>query len=172
MTAVAAALAYADFAERQSKVVADDEKMVERNFLLLHPIGHGLSTQIHIGGWLDEDKGAASRFHLGAIGVTNLAKSSIGRLSQSVQYFKSYVVAGVGVFGADVAQPYNQIFHSRLFSSFSCIGVESRTCHFDNCNHIVFSLKQFETVEAQILNLDSLSKAKVGNVNFEDVRKF
>ena len=174
MAAIAATLADADFAERQSKVVADDEKMVERDFLLLHPICNSLPAQIHVSGWLDENKGAATRFHLRAIGVTNLAKSSIGCLSQGIQYFKSYVVAGVGVFSADVAQPYNQIFHpSRLFCfSGSGISVKSRTGHLNSRNHNVFSVKDFETVEAQILNLDSLSKAKVGNVNFEDVRKF
>ncbi len=114
MAAIAATLTDAYLAERQSQIVANDEKMVERNFLLLHPVGHSLSAQIHVSGWLDENKSAAARFHLRAIGVTNLAKSSIGRLSQGIQYFKSYVVAGVGVFSADVAQPYNQIFHRSI----------------------------------------------------------
>ena len=151
MTTVATALADADFAKRQGQIIADNKKMVECDFLLLHPVGHSLSAQIHISGWLDEDKGASARFHFRAIGVTNLAKRNIGRLSQSVQYFKSYVVAGVGVFSTNVAQPYNQIFHNpRLlcFSSCGSIGVESCTCHFDCCNHNVLGLKDFETVEA------------------------
>ena len=43
--------------------------------------------------------------------ITLVVKHKIGRSRESVQYSKSYVVAGAGILVADVAQPHNQVIH-------------------------------------------------------------
>lgn len=48
-------------------------------------------------------------FHLGDKAVTLVTKRDIGRLSQGIQYRKSYVVTGIVVLSSDVPQANDQV---------------------------------------------------------------
>lgn len=67
--------------------------------------------------------------YLGNIAVTLRAKNSIGRLCKCVQYLKSDVVAGVGVFRSNVPKAGNQVFQDcnilQLLLSFGSSGSTS-----------------------------------------------
>ncbi len=49
---------------------------------------------------------------LGHIAVTRRRKNSVLDASAGVQHFESDVVPGSGIFGADISQPNNKVFHT------------------------------------------------------------
>jgi hypothetical protein len=114
MTAVAAAFADPDLSKRKGQVVNDDHKVIRFDLLLLHPVADGISTQVHVSGGFQEKKEAGFMPELAYIAIAGWLKNNIGRSSKSVQYCKSRVVSGVGVFGTDITQSSDQIFHGAI----------------------------------------------------------
>lgn len=61
-------------------------------------------------------------FQRGDGAISLVLKYKIGRLSQGVQYSKSYVVTGLGIFATDIPQPDNQKIHLlMIFFSFALL---------------------------------------------------
>ena len=98
--------------ERQCDIVRNDQQILRGDLFGLHPIADGLARKIHIGRGFEQNQRAALVFHLGHIAVTRRGKNSVGRLCEGVQHIESDVVSGPGIFGADISQPNNKIFHT------------------------------------------------------------
>ena len=81
--------------------------MLQGNVLLVHPISHGIATEIHEGGGLEQRQSATLDAGLGHITITAVFKNNIGRLCKSVQYHIACIVAGVPVFIARISQTDN-----------------------------------------------------------------
>lgn len=79
--------------------------------------------------------------NLGNVTVTLRAKNSIGRLCKCVQYLKSDVVAGIGIFRSNVPKAGNQVFQDcnilQLLLSFggSSGSTSSSPSKLNGCNN-------------------------------------
>ena len=120
MTARAALLAHAQGAERQRYVVGHHQQVFYRDLLLLHPVADRLARQIHVGGGLEQNDGAPLVAQRGDRSVTVGLKRDVGCLCQGIQHSESYVVTGIGIFGADVTQSGNEVFHSNTVLRHYC----------------------------------------------------
>lgn len=109
--AVRTALPHADGANGQAEVIDDNEQFFQSYLFLLHPISHGVSAEVHVSGWLQENELLVFHSHVGNETISFVLERNIGRLSEGVQYSESYIVAGSVVLRSDVSQPYNQVFH-------------------------------------------------------------
>ena len=113
MTAVAPFGPNTQRTERQSDIVRNDQQVFERDLLLLEPIADGLATQIHVGRRFEQQQEMPAVTKFGHITVTSRTKRDIGHPGQGVQYFETYVVTGIGIFGADISQSDDQVFQCR-----------------------------------------------------------
>ena len=102
---------YAYGTERDSQVIRNDQHTIRWDVLLLHPITHRFSTEVHERAGLDEDEGAALVTQFGAVCITVLAEAHFGRGGQMVEHLEPDVVPGMRVFGAGVSQAYDEVFH-------------------------------------------------------------
>ena len=118
VSARAARRLHANCPERQTQIVHDNQQILQLDFFLLQPVAHGIAAEVHKCGGLQQHQFGILHPCVRHEPVTPVVKSSIGRLSEGVQYSESDVVAGAVVLVADVTQPRYQIFHSVLHSSF------------------------------------------------------
>ena len=119
VSAVASASFQSERAQWQGKFIADDEQSLLVYFLLLQPVAHSVSAEVHKRGGLEQEHLSSLDACLGNKAVTLILKMNIGRFSKSVQYHKSCVVPGAGVFIARVTKPTNQIFIQCLIMLYS-----------------------------------------------------
>ena len=116
----AAAWAHSQLPEGQREVVDHHEHVFHRDFLLVHPVAHRVAREIHVGGGLEKRERLVFHLQRGDGTISLVLKYKIGRLSQGVQYSKSYVVTGLGIFATDIPQPDNQKIHLLMtFFSFA-----------------------------------------------------
>ena len=81
------------------------------DIFMLQPVTDCVARQIHIGRRLQQNN--LSVFHTSAayIAIALGRKRDIGCLGKGIQYTESNIVAGAGIFTADVPQPNKEIFH-------------------------------------------------------------
>ena len=119
MRAAAAFSSHAKLSGRQVDVVADDQNVVFLHLLMLHPVFHGLATQVHIGGGHHQDERAALVFPLRHVGMTVGAKSDRQFLRQSINYLKTNIMTSASILVFSVPQPeydeFSAIFHYTKF---------------------------------------------------------
>ena len=98
------------------------------HFQRIEPIAHCLARQIHIGRGLQQRNAPTAVAQFGSRAVASRDKRDVGRLGQGVQHFETYVVAGLGILGTDIAQSYNQVFHltSMVYASAASAPREAR----------------------------------------------
>ena len=101
----------AQFAERQGEVIAHHQHALHGNFLLVHPVAHGVARQVHIRRRFQKDKRLVLHFQGRDEPIALVLKNNIGRPGEGVQYTESDIVTGAGIFVADIAQPHNQEIH-------------------------------------------------------------
>ena len=99
-------------AERQRNVVRNHQQVFRGDLLGLHPVTDGFARKVHVGRGFQQDQRTPLMLQLGHIAVTRRRKNSVGRLGEGVQHFESDVVPGSGIFGADISQPNNKVFHT------------------------------------------------------------
>src|SRR5690606_6398810 len=104
------ALPISQFAKRNSQVVGDHEHLANRNFKRAEPVLYRFAAQVHVSGRLYERKTAALGFYFGYKRMPAGFKRSIVFFCQVVEHHKANVVARICVFGADVAEAYDQVF--------------------------------------------------------------
>ena len=109
MAAVRAAGLQTELSEGQCHIVANDEQPALVNVLLVQPVAHGITAQVHEGGGLEQKDLTALHRRLCHKAVATVVKNNIGRLCESVQYHESCIVAGHVVLLADISQSYNKI---------------------------------------------------------------
>ena len=97
--------------ERKREVIDHDEQTLDGHVFLLHPIAHGVTGEVHVGGRLQERQCLILHLQRGDKAVTLVLKDKIGRSGKSVQYPETYVVSSAGIFVSDVAQSDNEIIH-------------------------------------------------------------
>lgn len=133
VSGIATAATHAYSAEGESEVVDDDEKILKREFLLIHPESDGHATEIHKCRWLEYEEFAVFYFDFSHVAVSAGVEVSAGLGHESVGHHKSDVVTCIYVFRADVAEPDNEeTFHSIL------IYCESRLRrHFVNALRVI-----------------------------------
>ena len=98
--------------ERQSDIVRNDEQVFGRDMFGIHPVAHGLTGKIHIGRRFEQEEAMPFVAERSAVPVTARRKKSVGRSGKSIQHLEPDVVPGFGVFGTDIPQSNNEIFHS------------------------------------------------------------
>ena len=118
MAAIAALRAQALFAERQVKVVKHNQQIFFRDVFFLQPVAHRFAAAVHVGRGLQQDEGSPFMLQRGNGAKVIGFKGDIGSFGQSIQHLEAYIVAGIFVFRADVAQTGNQIFHGIGFAFF------------------------------------------------------
>ena len=94
---------HAKLSEREREVVDHDEKPIDGYVLRVQPVAHSIAAEVHVGRRLEQGECLVFHPHVCHESIAAVCKNSIGRLRKGVQYRKSYVVAGVGIFIADVA---------------------------------------------------------------------
>ena len=97
-------------ADGQGEVVDDDEQVLAGDVLLVQPVADGVAAEVHERGGLEQHELAVLDGRVGHVAVAAVLKNSIGRLGKGVQYVVTYVVAGVFVFVAWIAQTDYQVF--------------------------------------------------------------
>ncbi len=112
VAAGASPLTDAQRAERQGDVIGYDQQVLARNLLRVEPVAHRLAREVHVGRGFQQHQRAALVPDFSHVAVAGGGKKRVGRPGQGVQHFESDVVAGLGVFGADVAQPNDEVFHA------------------------------------------------------------
>lgn len=111
VSGLTASRSHSQLPERQREVVDHHENIFQGNFLLVHPVAHRVSGEVHVGGGFEQRERLVFHFQRGDGAISLVLKYKIGRLSQGVQYSKSYVVTGLGIFATDIPQPDNQKIH-------------------------------------------------------------
>ena len=97
--------------EWESQVIDSHYHIGNVDIFMLEPVTDCVTRQIHICRRLQQNN--LSVFHTSAayIAVALGCKRDIGCLSKGIQYTESNIVAGAGIFAADVPQPNKEIFH-------------------------------------------------------------
>jgi len=70
VAAIAALPTHAQLSVWQREVIGYDHNIFQRDLLLLHPITHGITAQIHIGAWLQQHKGLSLVPQLADVAIT------------------------------------------------------------------------------------------------------
>ena len=109
MTTIRAIALQTELSNRNGNIVADNQQTALVNILLIEPIAHSITAQVHIRGRLEQEHLPTLQRGLGHKTIAFILKNDIGRLSKSVQYHPSCIVAGLSVFVARIAQPNNKI---------------------------------------------------------------
>jgi len=103
----------------QVDVVADDEDVLRRHVLMVHPVADGLAAEVHVGGGHGQDERASLVLPLGDVGVPVGAEGCRQLLSQRVHHLKTDVVARAGILVLSISQPeydeFSTIFHFSKF---------------------------------------------------------
>ena len=92
------------------QVVGDHEQVLQGYFFLVEPVLHRPATSVHIRGRFEAKQGPAFYLPGADFAQAGRFKGKAFRPGQVVEYPESDVVAGFGVFIADVAEPRNQEF--------------------------------------------------------------
>ena len=100
----------AKFAKGDIQVIDDDEEVLLRDILLLHPVADGITAEIDVGGGLEEDEDLILDPHLGNHAVALVLKGDTSLLCQRAQDAEAGIVSGVTVLGAGIADPHDQVF--------------------------------------------------------------
>ena len=107
--------AHPEPARRQVDIIADNEDILLRDILALHPVSDGLATEVHVCGGHRQNQRASLVFAFGNIGVPIGAKCGRQLLRQCVHHLKTYIVAGPGILILRIPQPKNKelpvVFH-------------------------------------------------------------
>ena len=107
MTGITSAWFHTQGTERESQIVYDHQDTFKRNVLFVHPVPDGVSAQVHVGGRFQKHQLLPFQREGSHSAVAFVLKNKIGRLSQGVQYSKTYIVTGSGIFASDIAQTDN-----------------------------------------------------------------
>ena len=102
-----------DSAKRQREVVNDDEYILQRNILLLHPIIDSPARKVHISSRLDKHQLSATALRLSHRRETSNIKNSARLLRKGVEHHKTNIVSRILVLGTNVAKSNNKIFHNK-----------------------------------------------------------
>jgi hypothetical protein len=100
-----------DGAEGKSNVVYHNKKLVDGYFFGLHPIADGFTAEIHESGGFDENQGPSLMLDFGAIGTPLESPASLMAVGKGIDHHETGIVAGSLIFGSDVAQSPDKIFH-------------------------------------------------------------
>ena len=108
---VVASLAAAGFhtqrTERQGEVIGDDEELVDGDFLLVKPVTHGITAEIHIGGGLEEEELLVLHAYGGDETIAAVLPSGTGIGSQLIDDAETHIMARVSIFDTDIAETCN-----------------------------------------------------------------
>ena len=100
----------AKFAKGDIQVINDDEEVLLRDILLLHPVADGITAEIDVGGGLEEDEDLILDPHLGDHAVALVLKGDTTLLRQRAEDAEAGVVSRITVLGAGIADPHDQVF--------------------------------------------------------------
>ena len=116
--AIASVCLETEIAQGQSYIIRHYEQVMLVYVLFAEPVSHGVTAQVHEGGGLEQYHLAALERCFGHEAIALVLKTNIGRLSKSVQYHVSCVVAGPGIFASGVSEAtYQVLIHSRCYSA-------------------------------------------------------
>ena len=111
VAAVGTLLAHAQRAERQGDVVVHHEEVLNRNLLLLEPVFHSFSAEVHVSCRLDDEQGLAFVSQLRGLCEAARSERAFEVFGQTVGNLEADVVARFVVFSADVSETSDEIFH-------------------------------------------------------------
>lgn len=98
----------------QAQIVGNHQQLLHPQPLRPQPIPYRLPTQIHVGRRLQQQQLMPGTTQRGMPAISSCFKSD-GRMAstrrQSVEYHKTNVVAGLGIFRTRIAQSHNQKLH-------------------------------------------------------------
>ena len=112
---LAAAGFHAERAEGKSEVINDHEESFQLYLLFVHPVAHGVATEVHIGGRLEEEERLVLHAHFADEAIALVLKGYIGCGGHCVQHAKANVVARPSILGPYVAQAYDEMVHGICF---------------------------------------------------------
>lgn len=104
---VGALAAQAQLRKIQVQVIDDDEQVFFGDLFGLQPVAHRLTAQVHEGVRLEQQHLLAPVFDPGHVAVA----AGLEIFAQVFHHAETDIVAGVFVFGAGVAEAYDQKFH-------------------------------------------------------------
>src|SRR5690606_10613780 len=115
MSAITTFSFYPDGAKRQIEIVCYDKQIFQWDIFFLQPVQHGFSAQVHISTWLKQEQTSAFDFVCGDVAQFGRFKIQVFIMSQSVENFKTDIVTGVFIFGANVSKSGDEKFLHGVF---------------------------------------------------------
>src|SRR5690606_6005329 len=104
MTAICALSAQTYGAEIKLHLIGNDEQLIRLNLLLLHPVRHSLTAEIHIRARLQEDQGSALVANFSDTARSfDLPRPTKG-IGKHIDNFEPDIVPCVCIFSSDIAK--------------------------------------------------------------------
>ena len=98
-------------AEGKCQIIDHDQGLFDGNFLLVHPIAHGVAGKIHISRRLEQDEGLVLNPDSCHEPISLVLPSGTGFFSQIVDNAETDVVARAVVFMSDVSETDDEVIH-------------------------------------------------------------
>ena len=133
-------------------------------------VADGLAREIHVSRGFQQHQCPALVLRFGHVAVTLGGKNSVGRLCKGVQHVETDVVTGFGVFGADIPQPNNEVFH--IPGLFRSLGSSARRTGYANgADGGRSGGDELQVLELEVADEDGLAYAQFRNVHDDFVGK-
>src|SRR5690606_34166403 len=99
-------------AKRDGEVIDDHQYIFYRHFQLLHPVVYGLTAKVHIRRRFNDIDLMSAVFKFCIIRMFENRPGCSGLICELISYHKTYIMAGVCIFFADISKTNNQKVHS------------------------------------------------------------